>query len=109
VRDDLVVDAGRHEARIGGRPIPLSALELRLLATLLDADGRALTRDQLLDGIHGTGEGDVLDRAIDVYVKRLREKLGDDANAPRYVATVRGVGYRAAGRVERRRVEAATR
>jgi DNA-binding response OmpR family regulator len=98
---DLVVDPGRHEARIAGRPIQLSALELRLLAALLDADGRALTRDQLLDGIHGAGEGDVLDRAIDVYIKRLREKLGDDANAPRYVATVRGVGYRAAGRVER--------
>ena len=92
-----------------GRPVPLSALELRLLAALLDADGRALTRDQLLDGIHGAGEGDVLDRAIDVYIKRLREKLGDDANAPRYVATVRGVGYRAAGRVDgdprRRRAE----
>src|SRR5829696_1886840 len=100
---DLVVDAARHEARIRGRPVPLSTLELRLLATLLDADGRALTRDQLLDGIHGTGEGDVLDRAIDVYIKRLREKLGDDANMPRYVATVRGVGYRAAGPVERRR------
>jgi two-component system response regulator ResD len=99
---DLVVDAARHEASIAGRPITLSALELRLLATLLDADGRALTRDQLLDGIHGTGEGDVLDRAIDVYIKRLREKLGDDADEPRYVATVRGVGYRAAGRVERR-------
>jgi DNA-binding response OmpR family regulator len=105
---DLVVDAGRHEARVGGHPIPLSALELRLLASLLDADGRALTRDQLLDGIHGAGEGDVLDRAIDVYVKRLREKLGDDANSPRYVATVRGVGYRAAGRVERRRAAAAS-
>ena len=54
---DLVVDPGRHEARIARRPIPLSALELRLLATLLDADGRALTRDQLLDGIHGAGRG----------------------------------------------------
>ena len=105
---DLVVDAGRHEATIAGQPVTLSALELRLLATLLDADGRALTRDQLLDGIHGTGEGDVLDRAIDVYIKRLREKLGDDADDPRYVATVRGVGYRAAGRVERRRAGGAT-
>ena len=103
VRDDLVVDAARHEARIGAQVVPLSALELRLLATLLDADGRALTRDQLLDGIHGSSEGDVLDRAIDVYIKRLREKLGDDATNPRYVATVRGVGYRAAGPVERRR------
>jgi DNA-binding response OmpR family regulator len=106
VRGDLVVDAARHEARIDGRPVALSALELRLLATLLDADGRALTRDQLLDGIHGSSEGDVLDRAIDVYIKRLREKLGDDANNPRYIATVRGVGYRAAGRVERRRASA---
>lgn len=107
VSGDLVVDAGRHEASIAGQPVQLSALELRLLATLLDADGRALTRDQLLDGIHGTGEGEVLDRAIDVYIKRLREKLGDDAESPRYVATVRGVGYRAAGRVERRRASIA--
>jgi DNA-binding response OmpR family regulator len=106
VRDDLIVDAGRHQVRIAGRQVPVSALELRLLATLLDANGRALTRNQLLDGIHGSGEGDVLDRAIDVYIKRLREKLGDDVNDPRYVATVRGVGYRAAGPVERRRVSA---
>lgn len=104
VRGDLVVDPGRHEATIAGRSIALSALELRLLATLLDADGRALTRDQLLDGIHGAAEGDVLDRAIDVYIKRLREKLGDDPSSPSYVATVRGVGYRAAGPVERRQV-----
>jgi len=101
---DLVLDATRHEARVDGRPVALSALELRLLWALLDADGRALTRDQLLDAIHGAGEGDVLDRAVDVYIKRLREKLGDDPLVPRYVATVRGVGYRAVGRVERRRV-----
>jgi DNA-binding response OmpR family regulator len=101
--DDLVVDAGRHEVTVAGRPIALTTLELRLLTSLLAADGRALTRDQLLDAIHGAGEGEVLDRAIDVYVKRLREKLGDDAAASRYVVTVRGAGYRAAGRVERRR------
>ena len=99
---DLEVDADRHEARIAGRPVPLSALELRLLTALLDADGRVLGRDRLLDAIHGEGEGDVLDRAIDQYVKRLREKLGDDPADPRYVATVRGAGYRAAGPVERR-------
>jgi DNA-binding response OmpR family regulator len=102
---NLVVDAGRHQAQIDGRGVPLSALELRLLAALLAADGRALTRDQLLDAIHGEGEGDVLDRAIDVYIKRLREKLADDVNSPRYVATVRGVGYRAAGKVDRIRAD----
>jgi DNA-binding response OmpR family regulator len=99
---DLELDADRHEARIAGRMVALSALELRLLAALLAADGRVLNRDRLLDAIHGEGEGDVTDRAIDQYVKRLREKLGDDPAEPRYVATVRGAGYRAAGPVERR-------
>ena len=98
---DLRVDRARHRAEVGGQDAGLSALELRLLWTLLDADGRALSRDQLLDAIHGSGEGDVLDRAIDVYVKRLREKLGDDPAQPRYVETVRGLGYRAAGPVAR--------
>jgi two-component system alkaline phosphatase synthesis response regulator PhoP len=102
---DLELDAERHRATIAGDEVPLSALELRLLDALLIADGRVLTRDQLLDAIHGTGEGDVTDRAIDQYVKRLREKLGDDPGAPRYVATVRGVGYRAAAAVQRRPAE----
>jgi DNA-binding response OmpR family regulator len=99
---DLELDASRHEVAVGGVPIVLSALELRLLTALLEADGRVLTRDRLLDAIHGDGEGDVTDRAIDQYVKRLREKLGDDPADPCYVATVRGAGYRAAGTVERR-------
>jgi DNA-binding response OmpR family regulator len=99
---DLVLDPARHSVTVGGDPVALSALEVRLLAALLDADGRVLTRDRLLDAIHGDGEGDVTDRAIDQYVKRLREKLGDDPAEPRYVATVRGAGYRAAGPVERR-------
>ena len=98
---ELTVDVARHAVTVGGREVPLSVLELRLLIALLDADGRILTRDQLLDAIHGTAEADVTDRAIDVYVKRLREKLGDDPASPRYVATVRGAGYRAAGIVER--------
>jgi DNA-binding response OmpR family regulator len=98
---ELSVDVARHAVAVGGREVPLSVLELRLLIALLDANGRILTRDQLLDAIHGTAEADVTDRAIDVYVKRLREKLGDDPASPRYVATVRGAGYRAAGIVDR--------
>ena len=65
---------------------------------LLDADGRVLTRDQLLDAVYGDDDAEILDRTIDVHVGRLRDKLGDDAEQPRYVATVRGVGYRAAPR-----------
>lgn len=101
--DGLELDLGRHRATVGGIDAGLSALELRLLAALLDADGRVLSRLQLLDAVYGEAEGDVTDRAIDQYVRRLREKLGDDPTGPRYVETVRGTGYRAAGRVERRR------
>jgi DNA-binding response OmpR family regulator len=93
---DLVVDRDRHEARIGGRLIALTTVEFRLLVALLVADGRVLTRDQLLDAVYGHDEAEVLDRTVDVHVGRLRDKLGDDAERPRYVATVRGVGYRAA-------------
>jgi two-component system OmpR family response regulator len=102
VLGDLELDASRHEVRVAGGAVTLTALELRLLEALLLAGGRVLDRERLLDALYGHGEGDVTDRAIDVYVKRLREKLGDDPAAPRYIATVRGVGYRAAGPVERR-------
>jgi DNA-binding response OmpR family regulator len=93
---DLVLDRDRHEVRIGDRLVALTAVEFRLLATLLEADGRVLTRDQLLDAVYGQDESEILDRTVDVHIGRLRDKLGDDAEAPRYVATVRGVGYRAA-------------
>jgi DNA-binding response OmpR family regulator len=93
---DLVLDRERHEVRVRDRPVALTAVEFRLLATLLEADGRVLTRDQLLDAVYGQDESEILDRTVDVHIGRLRDKLGDDADAPRYVATVRGVGYRAA-------------
>ena len=93
---DLVVDRERHEVRIADRIVPLTSVEFRLLVALLDEDGRVLTRDQLLDAVYGQDEAEVLDRTVDVHIGRLRDKLGDDAERPRYVATVRGVGYRAA-------------
>ena len=80
---DLILDAARHEVTLGGRPVAVTA-------------GRVLSRDQLLDAVYGRGEVGVMDRTIDAHVRRLREKLGDDPDHPRYVATVRGVGYRAA-------------
>ena len=92
---DLTLDPARHEVTIGGDPVFVTDAEFRLLRTLLEADGRVLTRDQLMDALHGIDEG-VLDRTIDVHIGRLRGRLGDDPTAPRYVATVRGVGYRLA-------------
>ncbi len=95
---DLLVDLDRHEVTRDGQEIPLTRVEFRLLQTILEADGRVLTRDQLLDAVYGHDQADVLDRTVDVHIGRLRDKLGDDAEDPRYVATVRGVGYRAARR-----------
>ena len=96
--NDLVLDAARHEVTIGGSPVQLTHVEFRLLQTLLEADGRVLSRDQLLDAVYGADQSEVLDRTIDVHIRRLRDKLGDDPEAPRYVATVRGAGYRSAPR-----------
>jgi two-component system alkaline phosphatase synthesis response regulator PhoP len=93
---DLVVDRDRHEVRAGDQLVTLTAIEFRLLVALLEADGRVLTRDQLLDAVYGQDEAGILDRTVDVHIGRLRDKLGDDAERPRYVATVRGSGYRAA-------------
>jgi DNA-binding response OmpR family regulator len=93
---DLTLDPERHEVTRDGEPIPLTRVEFRLLQVLLEAGGRVLTRDQLLDMVYGRDDTAILDRTIDVHIGRLRDKLRDDADAPRYVATVRGVGYRAA-------------
>ena len=95
-RADLLVDADRHEVTRAGQVIPLTRVEFRLLLVILEADGRVLSRDQLLDAVYGHEGTDVLDRTVDVHVGRLRDKLDDEADRPRYVATVRGVGYRAA-------------
>jgi DNA-binding response OmpR family regulator len=93
---DLVVDLDRHEVTRDGVPILLTRVEFRLLASLIQAGGRVLSRDQLLDAVYGQDQTEVLDRTVDVHIGRLRDKLGDDAERPRYVATVRGVGYRVA-------------
>jgi DNA-binding response OmpR family regulator len=92
----LVLDPDRHDVTIDGRPVQLTHVEFRILQTLLEADGRVLTRDQLLDAVWGSDQSEVLDRTVDVHIRRLRDKLGDDPDAPRWVATVRGTGYRSA-------------
>jgi DNA-binding response OmpR family regulator len=90
----LVVDRARHTVTVDGRSVTLTPVESVLLITLLEADGRVLSRDQLLDSVYGLDAADVLDRTIDVHIGRLREKLGDAAATPRFIATVRGAGYR---------------
>jgi DNA-binding response OmpR family regulator len=83
------VDAGRREARVDGTPVPLATRELDLLLFLARNEGLALSRRQLLDGVWGPDwYGD--DRTVDVHVRQLRKKLGDDFP----LTTVWGVGYR---------------
>jgi DNA-binding response OmpR family regulator len=94
---DLTIDPARHEVRRDdGTTIDLTRVEFRLLSAILGAGGRVLSRDQLLDAVYGHEAAEVLDRTIDVHIRRLRDKLDDDPDAPRYIQTVRGIGYRAA-------------
>ena len=93
---DLEIDLGRCQVLRDGEAVDLSPLEFRLLAALVQAEGRVLSRDRLLDVLSGPHSEGVLERSVDVYVGRLRSKLGDDPERPRYIATVRGTGYRAA-------------
>ena len=73
----------------------LTHSELALLLALVRARGRIVTREALLDSLYGKSEAEVMDRTVDVYIRRLREKLGDDPDRPRYIATARRAGYRA--------------
>ena len=83
------VDTGRREARLAGHAVALATREFDLLRYLAENRGLALTRQQLLDGVWGPGwYGD--ERTVDVHVRQLRKKLGDDLP----LATVWGVGYR---------------
>jgi DNA-binding response OmpR family regulator len=92
---DLVIDLDRIEVRREGKPMSLTPAEFRLLVALVQARGRVLTRQALLDSLYGASQGDALERTIDVHIGRLRDKLGENTGAPRYIVTVRGVGYRA--------------
>ena len=86
----LRVDRDAHRVWVDEEEITLTALELRLLSTLLERRGRVQSRPALLDDVWGMS-GEVTTRTVDTHVKRLREKLG---GAGPYIETVRGVGYR---------------
>src|SRR6185369_11485395 len=86
----LRVDRDAHRVWVDGEEVTLTALELRLLSTLMERRGRVQSRPALLDDVWGMS-GEVTTRTVDTHVKRLREKLG---NAGLYIETVRGVGYR---------------
>jgi DNA-binding response OmpR family regulator len=89
----LTVDEARHEVLVDGEPVVLTSLEFQLLSALAGAPGRVFTRRQLIERVWGWDfYGD--ERLVDVHVRNLRKALGDQADEPRFVGTVRGVGYK---------------
>jgi DNA-binding response OmpR family regulator len=95
----LAIDLARREVKCDTRLVELSALEFDLLVALARAPGRVLSRRQLLERVWGFDfYGD--ERVIDVHIRSIRKALADPADAPQFVGTVRGVGYRFLGVAE---------
>ena len=90
---DVVIDSAAREVTLGGQKVELTRLEFDLLALLAANPRVVFSRDRLLDRLWGPGwRAD--HHVVDVHVSNLRQKLGDDPQKPRYIKTVRGVGFR---------------
>ncbi len=94
--NDLEIYPGKYLAQINGENIDLSTLEFDLLHLFVKNKNRVLSREQLMDNLHGV-DWSVFDRSIDVLVSRLRQKLNDDPRSPKYIKTIRGLGYKFIG------------
>ena len=93
---DVHVDFRRAEVRRDGRPVDVSAKELQLLRFFVEHRGKALSRDELLDGVWGQ-DAMPSTRTVDVHVAELRRKLEPDPHHPRYVVTLHRIGYKFVG------------
>ena len=91
---NLAINTSSGKITRGDTDVLLTALEYRLLLTLVNHEGQILTRSQLLEGIWDVGGDFVNDNTLTVYIKRLREKIEDDPAHPEIILTVRGLGYR---------------
>ncbi len=90
---DLVIDPVRHEVRLAGHPLPLTATEFKILDFMARKPGRVFSRDQIISAIHD-GDIAVTDRTVDVQIVALRKKLGTRQHC---IQTVRGIGYKFEG------------
>lgn len=90
---DITLDRSRHTVKVKNNLVELRPKEFSLLEILMANKGRVLDRDTLLERVWG--EDEYIDQGtIDVHVRRLREKIEDTSNDPKYVVTVRGIGYK---------------
>ena len=90
---DLVVDEAARQVHLGGAPVALTRIEFDLLAALAAHPQLVLSRRQLVEMVwdtHWTGDAHL----VDVHIGRIRKKLGDEVTSPRFIHTIRGVGYR---------------
>ncbi|MEE8436039.1 MAG: response regulator transcription factor [bacterium] len=88
----LILDVSGHRTVLEGREVELTTVEFALLCALVQDAGRVLSRDTLMDRVRGR-DFESFDRSIDVHISHLRQKLGDNASHPRFIRTVRSVGY----------------
>ena len=93
-KDGLSVDPARRKVTVDGADVHLTPLEFEILLTLVREPGVVLTREQLMDSVWGYRDY-AGGRVVDSHVARIRRKLGEDGNEPRFVRTVHGVGYAA--------------
>ncbi len=93
-RGDLAIDPDAHAATLAGRPLHLTPHEFKLLLALARRPGQTLSRDQLLDELHGAADLGAVDRSVDSHIKNLRRKLERDPSRPPFIETVYSVGYR---------------
>lgn len=92
VAGTLRLCAETHTVVLGDIPLDLTTLEFAILTSLLKSKGRVKTRERLIEEVSDR-RFDIFDRSIDVHVSSLRKKLGDDAKNPRFIRTIRGIGY----------------
>lgn len=91
---NLLVEESKAKVTLKGKPVSLTAIELRLLVTLMRSPGTVFSRAQLLDALYTHDSVHVLDRTVDVHIGRLRDKIEPAPSQPIYVLTVRGLGYK---------------
>ncbi len=93
---ELVLDTSKHTAELSGRELDLSRKEFELLRTLMEQAGNLITRQALIEEVWDMNWFGST-KTLDVHMSALRKKLGDDPREPRYIHTVRGVGFRFTG------------
>jgi DNA-binding response OmpR family regulator len=96
--EELTLDLEKHKVTLEGRSVLLTPHEFKLLQTLMAAPGKVFAREELLDRLYPRHEATVIGRVVDVHIGKLRQKIEKNPSDPRYILTVRGIGYQFAER-----------